>query len=39
VITAIQQQTQSTLLDFFRIEYALEKPSQKLAKLIDLNRP
>jgi hypothetical protein len=36
-ITASQQQTQRTMLDWLRVEYALEKPSQKLASLIDLD--
>jgi hypothetical protein len=29
-ITSHQQQTQCTLLDWLRVEYAIEKPSNKL---------
>lgn len=36
-ITASQQQTQRTVLDWLRVEYAIEKPSQKLATLTDLD--
>jgi hypothetical protein len=36
-ITAAQQQTQRTVLDWLRVEYAIEKPSQKLAALTDLD--
>ena len=36
-ITASQQQTQRTVLDWLRVEYAIEKPSQKLAALTDLD--
>lgn len=35
--TAAQQQTQRTVLDWLRVEYAIEKPSQKLAALTDLD--
>lgn len=35
--TASQQQTQRTVLDWLRVEYAIEKPSQKLAALTDLD--
>lgn len=34
---ACQQQTQRTVLDWLRVEYAIEKPSQKLAALTDLD--
>ncbi|MCX6855626.1 MAG: N-6 DNA methylase [Verrucomicrobia bacterium] len=36
-ITASQQQTQRTVLDWLRVEYAIEKPSQKLQALTDLD--
>jgi methylase of polypeptide subunit release factors len=36
-ITASQQQTQHTVLDWLRVEYAIEKPSQKLAALTELD--
>jgi hypothetical protein len=36
-ITASQQQTQRTVLDWLRMEYAIEKPSQKLAALTSLD--
>lgn len=36
-ITATQQQTQRTVLDWLRMEYAIEKPSQKLQSLTDLD--
>jgi hypothetical protein len=36
-ITASQQQTQRAVLDWLRVEYAIEKPSQKLAALTDLD--
>lgn len=36
-ITASQQQTQRTVLDWLRVEYAIEKPSQKLAALTGLD--
>jgi hypothetical protein len=36
-ITASQQQTQRTVLDWLRMEYAIEKPSQKLQALTDLD--
>lgn len=37
VITATQQQTQRTVLDWLRMEYAIEKPSQKLQVLTGLD--
>jgi hypothetical protein len=37
LITASQQQTQRTVLDWLRMEYAIEKPSQKLQALTDLD--
>lgn len=37
MITASQQQTQRTVLDWLRMEYAIEKPSQKLAALTTLD--
>ena len=36
-ITASQQQTQHTVLDWLRVEYAIEKPSNKLQALTDLD--
>jgi hypothetical protein len=36
-ITSRQQQTQRTLLDWLRVEYALEKPSNKLLAVTDLD--
>lgn len=36
-ITASQQQTQRTVLDWLRVEYAIEKPSQKLGALVELD--
>ena len=36
-IISRQQQTQSTLLDWLRVEYAIEKPSNKLLAATDLN--
>ena len=36
-ITVSQQQTQRTVLDWLRVEYAIEKPSQKLAALTELD--
>lgn len=36
-ITTSQKQTQRTVLDWLRVEYAIEKPSQKLAALTDLD--
>ena len=36
-ITASQQQTQRTVLDWLRVEYAIEDPGQKLAALTDLD--
>ena len=35
-ITASQQQTHRTVLDWLRVEYAIEKPSQKLQALTEL---
>ncbi len=36
-ITASQQQTQRTVLDWLRVEYAIEKPGNKLQLLTDLD--
>lgn len=36
-ITAQQQQTQRTLLDWLRMEYAIEKPGNKLQAMTDLD--
>jgi hypothetical protein len=36
-ITSRQQQTQRTLLDWLRVEYAIEKPSNKLLALAELD--
>ncbi|WP_395745417.1 Eco57I restriction-modification methylase domain-containing protein [Prosthecobacter sp.] len=36
-ISDSQQQTQHTVLDWLRVEYAIEKPSQKLAALNELD--
>ena len=36
-ITSRQQQTQRTLLDWLRVEYAIEKPSNKLLAATDLD--
>jgi hypothetical protein len=36
-ITTRQQQTQRTLLDWLRMEYAIEKPSNKLLAVTDLD--
>jgi hypothetical protein len=36
-ITSRQQQTQRTLLDWLRMEYAIEKPSNKLLAATDLD--
>ena len=36
-ITSHQQQTQRTLLDWLRVEYAIEKPSNKLLAVTDLD--
>jgi len=36
-ITSRQQQTQRTLLDWLRVEYAIEKPSNKLLAVTDLD--
>ncbi len=36
-ITAAHQQTQHTVLDWLRVEYALEKPGNKLQALTDLD--
>jgi hypothetical protein len=36
-ITCRQQQTQRTLLDWLRVEYAIEKPSNKLLAMADLD--
>ena len=36
-ITASQQQTQRTLLDWLRVEYAIEKPGNKLQALAELD--
>jgi SAM-dependent methyltransferase len=36
-ITSRQQQTQRTLLDWLRVEYAIEKPSNKLLALTELD--
>jgi hypothetical protein len=36
-ITASQQQTVRSVLDWLRVEYAIQKPSQKLQSLIDLD--
>jgi hypothetical protein len=36
-ITASQQQTHRTVLDWLRVEYAIEKPSQKLQALTELD--
>jgi len=36
-ITSRQQQTQRTLLDWLRVEYAIEKPSNKLLSVTDLD--
>src|ERR1039458_6770962 len=37
VLTSRQQQTQRTLLDWLRMEYAIEKPSNKLLAATDLD--
>ena len=36
-ITSRQQQTQRTLLDRLRVEYAIEKPSNKLLAVTELD--
>jgi hypothetical protein len=36
-ITARQQQTQRTLLDWLRVEYGIEKPSNKLRAVAELH--
>jgi len=36
-ITSRQHQTQRTLLDWLRVEYSIEKPSNKLLALTDLD--
>jgi len=36
-IASRQQQTQRTLLDWLRVEYAIEKPSNKLLSVADLD--
>ena len=36
-ITSRQQQTQRTLLDWLRVEYAIEKPSNKLLAVTELD--
>ena len=36
-ITFHQEQTQRTLFDWLRVEYAIEKPSNKLRALADLD--
>ena len=36
-ITSRQQQTQRTLLDWLRVEYAIEKPSNKLLAVAELD--
>jgi hypothetical protein len=36
-ITSRQQQTQRTLLDWLRVEYGIEKPSNKLPSLTELD--
>ena len=36
-ITSRQQQTQRTLLDWLRVEYAIEKPSNKFLSVSDLD--
>jgi methylase of polypeptide subunit release factors len=36
-ITAARQQTQSTILDWLRVEFAIEKPGNKLQSLITLD--
>ena len=36
-ITSRQQQTQRTLLDWLRVEYAIEKPSNKLLAMTELD--
>ena len=36
-ITARQQQTQRTLLDWLRVEYAIEKPNNKLQAVTELD--
>jgi hypothetical protein len=36
-ITSRQQQTQRTLLDWLRVEYAIEKPSNNLLAVTDLD--
>jgi hypothetical protein len=36
-ITSGQQQTQRTLLDWLRVEYAIEKPSNRLLAVTDLD--
>src|ERR1017187_7029407 len=36
-VTSRQQQTQHTLLDWLRMEYAIEKPSNKLLAATDLD--
>ena len=36
-ITTRQQQTQRTLLDWLRMEYAIEKPSNKLLAATELD--
>jgi hypothetical protein len=37
VITTRHQQTQRTLLDWLRVEYAIEKPSNKLLPVAELD--
>ena len=37
MITASHQQTHRTVLDWLRVEYAIEKPSNKLQALTDLD--
>ena len=36
-ITCLHQQTQRTLLDWLRVEYAIEKPSNKLLAMTELD--
>jgi hypothetical protein len=36
-IASRQQQTQRTLLDWLRVEYAIEKPSNKLLAVAELD--
>ncbi len=36
-LTSRQQQTQRTLLDWLRVEYGIEKPSNKLLALTELD--